>query len=454
MSERNLMKIIRTESKNVYIYIVRENTIISVQKEWYDMLPVIGRDDVILSALAEASIRTDVQNIHFDFSYTAETLWDAIENSVESLTLEVTQQCSLRCTYCIYSGNYREERTHSEKYMSREMICRCIDYYYDHSRKSKSGNISFYGGESLLQFHDIQFAVKYAQKKWKDKPISFQISTNGTTLTNTVLDWLDNHKDVSVLMTCNGPIQDDYRLFPDGSGSLSVVMQTINRIRNSYPKVWDRTDLIANVATRRELLKLRNFYMEHIGKAPIDITGIKREYGNETIQNMFLEKDTEEDRKLVTGFFCENDPYIRHFANINGICTRRIGIEKEKERRTMFCMPLAHSLFISAEGKFLPCEEMCSDMDFGDIFNGYSREKIIAVLQAVNSIFETRCQNCWGRRLCSTCFANIHLDNQGRPFLPEAYCEEQKKELETELRLFCEVGERNPELIQEIISKY
>ena len=454
MNEMDLIKEIRTKSGNVYLYIVNENKIISVQKEWYDKLPKTGRKSIVLSALHNSGIHTTAPSVQFDFSYTPEILWDAIENNVESLILEVTQQCSLRCNYCIYSGNYREERTHNAKHMSRKMISQCIDYYYQHSLKAKNGNISFYGGESLLQFYDIQFAIDYAIQKWKDKPISFQISTNGTTLTKAVLDWLDNQQTVSLLITCNGPTQDLYRRFPDGTGSLSIVMQTINQIRNNYPSVWERTNFIANVTSRRELLNLRSFYMKEVGKAPIDITGIKREYGNNSIQNMFSQKDTDEDREYITELFCKNDPYIRHFGNINGICIRQVGVEAKIEQRTMFCKPLSHSLFISAEGDFRPCEELCSNINFGNIFNGYSKEKITAMLKSIHEVFKTRCQKCWGRRLCSICFANIHLDMYGQPILPEAYCEEQKKEMEKELLLFCEVGERNPELIQKIISDY
>lgn len=34
------------------------------------------------------------------------------------LTLQVTQQCNLRCAYCAYSGIYEGNRTHSSKRMS------------------------------------------------------------------------------------------------------------------------------------------------------------------------------------------------------------------------------------------------------------------------------------------------------------------------------------------------
>ena len=40
----------------------------------------------------------------------------------EVLVIELTQQCNLRCEYCIYSGAYHFERVHNNATISLEMI--------------------------------------------------------------------------------------------------------------------------------------------------------------------------------------------------------------------------------------------------------------------------------------------------------------------------------------------
>ena len=40
-------------------------------------------------------------------------LEDILDNKVQTLTLQVTQQCNLRCEYCAYSGTYTNRR-HSD----------------------------------------------------------------------------------------------------------------------------------------------------------------------------------------------------------------------------------------------------------------------------------------------------------------------------------------------------
>ena len=71
------------------------------------------------------------------------------KNYCQLLTLQVTQQCNLRCEYCAYSGIY-DNRTHSNKRMSFETAKKSIDFFLDHSRDSESIAFGFYGGEPLL----------------------------------------------------------------------------------------------------------------------------------------------------------------------------------------------------------------------------------------------------------------------------------------------------------------
>lgn len=455
MSEKkSLIKTIQTYAGNVYVYVPASNQIITLDREWVASISLEEREATILTTLQSEGIDLNSQAEKYVLSFSPDELWDSIEHHVKCLTLEVTQQCSLRCTYCIYSGNYANERTHSGVHMSLEMMQRCIDYYYDHSLGENDGSIGFYGGESLLQFKEIQFAIKYARTKWKKKKIDFQISTNGTTLTPSILHWLNEQADTSVAITCNGERHDEYRRFPDGSGSLDVIMQAVERIRSFYPSLWERTYFIANITSKGELLSLRKFYMERIGKPPAAITGIKLEYGNENIRDIVAHEDTEADEREVLRLYCEGDPYILPYVNIDGICKRQIGKESSIEKKGSFCKPLAHELFIDANGKFKTCESICSDLDFGDIENGYSKEKIIAMVDRVQTALQERCSSCWGRRLCYACFSDINLDIQGHLVFPEAACKEECADIAYTLRAFCEMRERNPKKLSEIIEKY
>ena len=48
---------------------------------------------------------------------------------LKQLTLQVTQQCNLRCAYCVYSGNYYT-REHSDKKMPWETALKALFYHF------------------------------------------------------------------------------------------------------------------------------------------------------------------------------------------------------------------------------------------------------------------------------------------------------------------------------------
>lgn len=96
---------------------------------------------------------------HFETSL-LESLY---ENSLNTIILQVTQNCNLRCQYCVYSGSYIN-RVHNNKRMSVEVAKQAIDFLAKHSMNSKEISIGFYGGEPLLEFSLIQEIVDYAER--------------------------------------------------------------------------------------------------------------------------------------------------------------------------------------------------------------------------------------------------------------------------------------------------
>lgn len=84
-----------------------------------------------------------------------DSMVDYFERKIEKITLQVTQNCNLRCDYCVYSGSY-PNRVHGNRVMSFDTAKKCIDYLFSNSSEKKSVNIGFYGGEPLLEFDLIK----------------------------------------------------------------------------------------------------------------------------------------------------------------------------------------------------------------------------------------------------------------------------------------------------------
>ena len=112
-----------------------------------------------------------------------------LEGSVQSLTLQVTQQCNLKCEYCPYSGGFYN-RQHNNRKMSFEIAKKAIDFYFLHSFDIPDAQIGFYGGEPLIEFEMIRRIVEYCNNEYYGKKIRYFVTTNATLLTEEKIDFL------------------------------------------------------------------------------------------------------------------------------------------------------------------------------------------------------------------------------------------------------------------------
>lgn len=164
-------------AKEYYVYDVNTDKIIQVSFETYNFL-----ENNIWDEKAEREIeklinegylkRTRVEEVkHFATDF----LESYLENRMNQLVLQVTQKCNLRCSYCVYSGDYKN-RNHSQKEMSWETAKEAVDYLYGHSMSSEDIYISFYGGEPLLMFRLIKEVVEYVKREYCQRTVHFNLT--------------------------------------------------------------------------------------------------------------------------------------------------------------------------------------------------------------------------------------------------------------------------------------
>lgn len=105
----------------------------------------------------------------------------------QSITLNITQGCNLRCAYCQVAKN--------PSVMSLETLKKALDWTKNNVR---APYISFFGGEPLLEYDKIKWAVEnyYPQ-------IRFGLSTNACLLTPDKIKFFYDH-DVHFLLSIDG----------------------------------------------------------------------------------------------------------------------------------------------------------------------------------------------------------------------------------------------------------
>lgn len=170
----------------------------------------------------------------------ADQIENYIENNVHQLILQVTQNCNLRCKYCVYSGSY-VNRIHTKKRMSIETAKKAIDFYHKHNSNLETALISFYGGEQLLEIKLIHEIIIYANEVFKGKSIKYNMTTNATLLNDEIVRFLYEN-DISLTISLDGPqaIQDNSRVFAEsGKGTFDVIMKKLDYIKENYPDYMD-----------------------------------------------------------------------------------------------------------------------------------------------------------------------------------------------------------------------
>src|SRR5262249_20920132 len=107
-----------------------------------------------------------------------------------------------KCSYC-YEVQVGFHGT--GKSMSVETGKRSIDMYLERSGNRKYLDVTFFGGEPLLNFKLVRELVGYSLERASqlDKHITFKLTTNGFLLTREVIDFLVAHN-FAVMISIDG----------------------------------------------------------------------------------------------------------------------------------------------------------------------------------------------------------------------------------------------------------
>jgi uncharacterized protein len=128
-----------------------------------------------------------------------QALW---EHHPYRLQLVVAQSCNLSCVYCYMEKNQSNAR---RLLMSRQQTFQAVDHLIQRSGRRRNLQITFFGGEPLLNFQCIKEVVRYckdAEQKHKKKFI-FELITNGTLLDGEIADFVLEH-DMLLFVSLDG----------------------------------------------------------------------------------------------------------------------------------------------------------------------------------------------------------------------------------------------------------
>ena len=361
----------------------------------------------------------------------------------KKLTLEITNQCNLRCKYCSYTINEKNGhgKMHGNKVMDFEIAKKAVDFYFERYtsviRKIEVNNIptflkrnppviAFYGGEVLLQFNLLRKIVDYVkQLPWhsfhiKESDITFSISTNGTTLNQTIISFCTNNN-ILLFVSLDGPAEenDKNRVYKNGIGTAKKINANLNLIKEISKDYYiNYVNILAVMAPNYDRSKVNTYFSSlsegnHFAgvnvfnylefKDSCLVLPARKFPGKLFSISSFLKKN-----------YCFDDIYLRIELNplihlhLKDLYEILIKINRPPPNGLFngfnSCYIGYAGLFVDVNGKLHMCERTDFSSSIGDVDNGLRKNSLIEYYtKYFNQINSARCRNCWVHVFCKYC---------------------------------------------------
>ncbi len=329
------------------------------------------------------------------------------DGCIQYITMVITQDCNLRCTYCY------EVHKNSKKVMPREVAYRAIDFFLDQPCAKPAVVIEFMGGEPTLEIDLIRDITKYFRKalsRLKNHPwrtaYVFMVGTNGTTYSSKEVQqfiW-ENRYHANVLITIDGSKRkhDMHRHFKNGKGSYDVVAKNVKLWLRQYPKAPTKVTFASDDLpyTCESIIHLWDM-------------GIKEVPANVVFENVWNPGDPEifeSQLKELADIALDRDYWKTHNTSLFWVPRE---VENPSDRN--YC-GTGKMVAVDCAGNLYPCVRF---MDFslsnpdrcsrssGTIYDGFDQDKLRTYNCLLKSLQSPKeCLECDMEDYCSWCSAH------------------------------------------------
>ena len=370
---------------------------------------------------------------------------------LQTLVLNVTSKCNLSCGYCYEYGEDRiVEATTKPRFMNEDIARQSVDFMFAESDDSPTVNLTFFGGETLMNFKVLKSALAYARERAAalGKEVNSSLTTNATLLREEVIDWIVEN-DVGVTVSIDGAReqQDKHRTFANGMGSYDIIIPNIKQLlaRHRRRPVGARVTLTGQnldvVSIYKHLFEEIGFW--EVGFAPVT-TSWQREY---SIQDDGFQTLLSGFQTLAADFLQSALAGRRHgFSNVRDTL-------EELHKGMSKAYPCGAGLGlmgVATDGDVALCHRFAgSDSHkLGTVFDGVDHSRQDDFLTKHHIANKTDCATCWARPLCAGgCYHEAHT-RYGSTVEPNLhYCDWIRSWTNTCLEVYGTLAERAPEFL-------
>ncbi len=420
-----------------------------------------SREDLLADLTAAGHVASDVEGV-LEELYQAHAItngsgWEQpmekapLPFPLSTLVLNVTNQCNLSCKYCYEFGEDRLANPEGKAtYMPEETARAAVDYLLANSPGRRAVHLTFFGGETLLNFKVVRSTIEYAREKaaGTGKLVDFSLTTNATLLTPPVIEYLAENR-VGITISIDGPkeMNDQLRVFKNGKGSYDLIAPKIKELlaRHTTRPIGARVTLTSQVVDVLKIFRhlTQDLGFQEVGFAPVTTSPV-RLYA---IGGGGLDIVLHQFQKLAEEYLqCALRDEHHAFSNVTDtLAELHNGISKAHP-----CGAGLGLLGVGPSGDIAPCHRFvdADDHKLGHISTGVDLAKQADFLDRGHIGRKIECHTCWARPVCSGgCYheAFVRYGSTGHANLH--YCDWIRGWTDACLRVYGEIAAQNPRFL-------
>lgn len=367
----------------------------------------------------------------------AEDVKSALAGTLQ-VTFEVTDGCNLKCTYCGFGEMYQDYDAREGKSIWQEEALAllrelCHLWELPAYAAQRKVNIGFYGGEPLLNMPFIERVVEFLQSRpCVSRTFEYSMTTNALLL-DRHMDFLAAH-DFHLLISLDGNAENSaYRVGDKGRPLFDRIIRNIDNLQAEYPAYFSRRVRFNTVLhDKNSVEEAYRFIKTRYGKAPrigtLNPTGVREEKQGQ-FDKMYKSSarslnEAAHREEIVRDMF----PDAPGFLDVFRLVTLLFSIRPATYNELMFqdtrkrphyptgvCFPFSRKLFMSVNGKLLPCEKIGHQFALGRIRGSrldLSFEEIAGQYNKQFSVMWKKCEHCYRLEFCAVCLFEMY-DEKG-----------------------------------------
>ena len=354
-------------------------------------------------------------------------------SNLRQIVFEVTDACNLKCKYCAYGEFYEDYDKRENKNLPIEDAIALLDYLIQFWQSdqnvsfNKNVYISFYGGEPLLNMNFIKQVIQYLE----DNPCTarhfvYNMTTNAILL-DRYMDYLVE-KNFTLLISLDGNAQNTaYRVDTLGNPSFEKIVRNVDMLRDTYPDYFiNKVNFAAVLHNKNSVETIHRFFkdkyqkiasigeLNNMGIRPDKQKEFMQTYRNasESLRQSEHYEEIEKERFVQSPNFQTLCAFLHQYSGFVYRNYNELLFEKHKKSNwiTGTCLPFNRKMFVTVNGKILPCERIGHQFALGTVDkNGVhlDSEEVVQRYSYYFAKLENQCKSCYNTKACIQCIFNL-----------------------------------------------